>query len=91
MLYEDFFQSSASVPSWSTQPPGLHEEVDRGYQDRPMMLLLQSKQLLHSDLQPFQNEESEMAAQDLFATDWNLHAESQLKTSNLGNPDHLQL
>jgi hypothetical protein len=53
MLYDDIFQSSSSVPSWSTQHPGLHVEVDRECQDCYKMNILQSKQLLKSDLQPF--------------------------------------
>jgi hypothetical protein len=52
-------------------------EVDRECQDcQLMMILLQSKQLLHSDLQPFEKAKFQMAVQDLFATRWNLHPES---------------
>ncbi len=53
--YEDVFQFSSSVPSWSKKHPSLHEEVYRGCQECPLMMkVLQSKQLLRSELQPFE-------------------------------------
>ncbi len=86
MQYDPFFQFASSVPSWSKQHPGLRVEVDTECQDcQLIMIVLQSKQLLHSDLQPFENHKFQMAVQDLFANHWNLHQESQLMTSKMGN------
>ena len=77
MLCDDLYLFPTSVPSLSTQHPGLHAEVDRGCLDwHLMMIVLQSKQLLHSGLQPFEEAKFQMAVQDLFATRWNLHPES---------------
>ncbi len=79
MRYDAFFQFASSVPSWSKQHPGLHVEVDRECQDFQLtMNILQTKQLLHSDLEQFETQKFQMAVQDLFATHWNLHPESQL-------------
>jgi len=91
MQYVVVSKFSSFVPSWSTQHPGLHEEVDRECQVCQLIVnLLQSKQLLHYDLQPFETHQFQMAAQDLFATHWNLHAESQLMTMLRNHPNHQQ-
>jgi hypothetical protein len=67
MQYVYAFLCSSSIPFWSKQHSGLHEEVDRECQDCLLtMKILQSKQLLRSELQPFESEKFQTAKKKLF-------------------------